>query len=127
MIDISWVPSPSPSVQRVDIGLEAVLVRDDRANCHVLDPVAAHVWRCLDGTTSIERVVTDLAATFDGSADRIRHDVIRLVSELAEKGLVIGPGGADSASVVASAAQDLPRSTNRGTAPVRFLDEPPHP
>ncbi|WP_206079633.1 pyrroloquinoline quinone biosynthesis peptide chaperone PqqD [Polyangium spumosum] len=52
------------------------------------DPIAAEILRLCDGERSVEVITTALAEVFEGERERIRADVITLLQELADKGLV---------------------------------------
>ena len=54
----------------------------------VPDETALEVLRLLDGTRSVEAIVADLAARYDAPREEILADVLVLLRELAEKGVV---------------------------------------
>jgi pyrroloquinoline quinone biosynthesis protein D len=53
------------------------------------DEVALEVLRLLDGRRSIDAIVDDLAARFAAPREEIAADVLALLEELAEKGVVV--------------------------------------
>jgi len=54
----------------------------------VPDETALEVLRLLDGARSVEAIVADLAARYDAPREEILADVLALLQELAEKGVV---------------------------------------
>ena len=59
----------------------------------VLDAIAAEIVRRCDGLVSVDALVAALAKEFDAPPERIAEDVAKLLSALAEKGLVeLGEG-----------------------------------
>ena len=54
----------------------------------VPDETALEVLRLLDGRRSVEAIVADLAARYDAPREEILADVLALLRELAEKGVV---------------------------------------
>jgi pyrroloquinoline quinone biosynthesis protein D len=54
----------------------------------VPDETALEVLRLMDGTRSVQAIVADLAARYDAPWEEIMADVLALLRELAEKGVV---------------------------------------
>jgi pyrroloquinoline quinone biosynthesis protein D len=63
-----------------------VLLAPERV--HLLDPIALAILRRCDGVASVEAITSSLAEAFEGERDRIRADVVALLQDLADKGLV---------------------------------------
>ena len=53
------------------------------------DEIAVDVLHRCDGRTSIAAIVDTLAATFDAGRDQISGDVLALVQELVDKGVLV--------------------------------------
>jgi hypothetical protein len=63
----------------------------------LLNPSAAAVWDCCDGSTSVEQMVSQLSEAYDADADVVGQDVRQTVRKLRELGLVgDGPAGASA-------------------------------
>lgn len=75
-------------IASVELDEEIVLYDRDTDQVHRLDAVASTVWSQLDGTESLGRICDRLADVFDQPVDRIRSDVVTLVSNLSDLGLV---------------------------------------
>ncbi len=76
-----------------DIVGETLLVpiRDNAADMHhifALNPVAAHVWKALDGTTSFGQLVASVCAAFEVDEERAERDLKAFLDELLQAGLV---------------------------------------
>lgn len=54
----------------------------------VPDETAVDVLRCLDGTRSVAQVVAALAQDYDAPAEQIRADVVELLEDLQQRGLI---------------------------------------
>ncbi len=68
-----------------------VPIRSDVSDMHhifALNPVAAHIWNGLDGTTSVSQIVTSLCDTFEVGKEQAEQDVEAFLNELFEAGLV---------------------------------------
>jgi len=75
------------------VGIESILVpiRHNVGNLdyvYTLNPVAARVWTLLDGTRTIDAVVSELCDEFDVDRDTAWSDVTTLVTDLASVSLV---------------------------------------
>jgi len=60
----------------------------DMQRIFALDPVAAHVWKKLDGSVDLDVVLQSVLATFDVPEERARKDVKAFVGQLEAEGLV---------------------------------------
>lgn len=60
----------------------------DMQRIFALDPVAAHVWKKMDGTADLESILQSVLAAFDVSEERARVDVKAFVGQLVAEGLV---------------------------------------
>lgn len=71
-----------------DVGGEAVLL--DMASEHYfgLDPVGTRIWDLLGEDPSLQAVFERLCTEFEAEPERIATDLLALVDQLAEAGLV---------------------------------------
>lgn len=60
----------------------------DMQRIFALDPVAAHIWKKLDGSSDLEAILQSVLATFDVSEEQARKDVQSFVRQLEAEGLV---------------------------------------
>ena len=79
-------PRPVDGVGLHQFGAEVVLQHGDAL--HLLDPVAAIVWQCLDGEATAAEIVDDLAPVFGRDPGALRVDVDAAVASFAEAGLL---------------------------------------
>jgi len=68
---------------------EAVLLNLASGMYFGLDSVGTRVWQLIERHRSLSAIVAAMCEEFDAPAATIEHDVLRLVSELVEKGLVV--------------------------------------
>lgn len=54
----------------------------------IADPIAATILRYVDNTRSVDVIVDALCQSFDASRETITHDVLALLSDLVEKGIL---------------------------------------
>jgi len=54
----------------------------------VLDEIGAEILKCIDGQASLGSVINDLAKRFDAPRTAIAVDVIEMLQDFADKGVV---------------------------------------
>ena len=97
-IDISTIVSPSPEVLVQELDGEAVLLNLDSERYFGLDDVGTRVWQHLLEHRRLDRVCEEMQKEYDVDGATLRADVLRLVTELVEAGIVIvqSPEAADA-------------------------------
>ena len=78
----------SPDVVHRELDGEAVLLNLETGRYFGLDEVGTRVWSCLGEAIDLERIHRALLDEYDVAADRLAADLIGLVAELADQGLV---------------------------------------
>ena len=89
-IDGAFVPEPAPGIQTAECDGGAVLYDEARARLHVLDPLAALIWGCFDGTASLDEIVADVSEVLEIDAGDARQAVSTLTRLVASRGLLAG-------------------------------------
>jgi hypothetical protein len=89
-LDERFVPRLRDGVVAVPVAEEAVLYEEDTGDLHRLDEVATIVVGRFDGSTSVGRAVDELVAAFGAPREVVGVDVLALVRELGQKGLLDG-------------------------------------
>jgi PqqD family protein of HPr-rel-A system len=99
----------------LDMGDEVVLFDERTGVLHALDERASLLWRCFDGDVSIEALSEEVADAFGVDPGDVRRDIVALVDQLAEMGLLLGtdhpveaPAGAPPGEEVAAVLADPP-------------------
>ena len=67
---------------------ETMLMGIDSGRYYGLDAVGGDVWRRLATPSSVGEICTALAEDYDGDAAQIEHDVVALLIQLRDEGLV---------------------------------------
>lgn len=70
------------------VGDEVVLLDYERGIYYGLDPVGARVWQLLAGGSEVDAIVEVLTEEYEVDRDTAQSDVVRLIAELEEKGLL---------------------------------------
>ena len=71
-----------------DFGAEYVLLNLKNGTYYGLDNVGAELWRLIQASATVETICSEVVATFDVDEETCCRDVMRLVAELLEHGLV---------------------------------------
>ena len=80
--------TPSDEVLIQEVGGESVLLDLASERYFGLNPVGTRIWALLDEHDTLQAIADTLCAEFDAEPERIRGDLVILISELAEAGLV---------------------------------------
>ncbi|MGH2784165.1 MAG: PqqD family peptide modification chaperone, partial [Actinomycetota bacterium] len=96
-IDPETIDPGFVAIGRSDVSIaehdgETVLVDGTTGAVHLLNPTAAVVWRCLDGTGTIDEIVADIADVFERDPGGVRDDVLEVVRRFGRQGLLEGVG-----------------------------------
>jgi len=70
------------------VGNEVVLMVLESGNVYGLGDTGSAVWRLLTDSTTVQPVVSALVAEYDAPEEVIEHDVLELLEEMLERGLV---------------------------------------
>lgn len=89
-IGLGFVPRPGLLVEAMPVGSEMVLVDSGSGMVHALDPVAALVWQCFDGRSTLEEIAVDLAEGFDAPFEVVSQDLLGMVRKAGCAGLLQG-------------------------------------
>ena len=79
---------PSTEVLAQEVGGEAVLLDLAGERYFGLDPIGTRIWALLAPAPVLQQVHASLCAEFDADPVRIEGDLLALVRQLAEAGLV---------------------------------------
>ncbi len=71
-----------------EVGGEAVLLDLASERYFGLDPVGTRIWTLLDEDEHLQRVCDTLCAEYEAEPARIESDLLALIAQLAEAGLV---------------------------------------
>ncbi len=82
-------PVPSPQVHYVTTDDGTVLLDVGQGRFYGLNPTGSTVWLLLLRGHDVEQITDHLAAGFDAPPDRVRADVVTVVAQLCERGLLL--------------------------------------
>lgn len=71
-----------------EVGGEVVIMSVEKGAYFGLDSVGARIWSLLDRPSSVDALCRDLVEDFEVSFEECRTDVIRLLEEMEQQGLV---------------------------------------
>ena len=64
-------------------------IGDLNTELYSLNDTGLSIWNKLDGVTTIHTIIHDLSIDFDTPYEKIQKDVIDLIKELLQKGLIV--------------------------------------
>jgi len=74
--------------QQVEPGDTTVLLNPKSGEYYTLDAVGSHAWQLCDGKNTISEMATILSQEFDAPSDVIENDILDLMKDLLDEGLV---------------------------------------
>jgi hypothetical protein len=86
-------PRLSGQLATVPVEHEALLLDQATGTMHQLNPTAAAICSLFDGEATLQELIDDLVAVFEGDPDTISKDVLEVTRELGAKGLLEGVRG----------------------------------
>ncbi|HKO19324.1 MAG TPA: PqqD family peptide modification chaperone [Acidobacteriaceae bacterium] len=87
-IAVNSVVSWSAETVATDVNDEVVLMSMERNRCYGLGTTGSEIWRKLGNPIRVSDVITQLKDQYDAPYSEIEEDVLRILSELREEGLV---------------------------------------
>jgi hypothetical protein len=84
--DVILVRSSKPV--ETTVGTEVVLMTLESGECLGLGETGSEVWRLLAQPTKLEPIVTALSETYQAPPGVIEHDVVELLEDMLERGLI---------------------------------------
>ncbi|MGH2793885.1 MAG: PqqD family peptide modification chaperone, partial [Actinomycetota bacterium] len=91
-IDPAFVATGKADVTLAEHEGETVLIDGATGAVHLLNPTAAVVWKCLDGSGTIDEIVADIADVFERDRAEVREGVLEVVRRFGRQGLLEGVG-----------------------------------
>jgi len=79
---------PGSDVLFKDVGGEAVVLNLETGKYYGLDEVGARMWTLLNEKKQVKEVYHALVKEFEVSTDQLEHDLLSLVNQLANNGLL---------------------------------------
>lgn len=80
--------TPTPEVMAAHLDGEAILLNMTTKDYHQLSETGAFIWKRLERGTTVSSVVADLCEEFDVDSQMAERELVRLIGELEQRGLV---------------------------------------
>ena len=71
-----------------DVNGEIVALHVERGQCYGLNSVASEIWRMLEEPKSLDEICLTLTSDYEVDSATCRSEVVTLISQLEEEGLV---------------------------------------
>jgi hypothetical protein len=88
-VDPAWVPRRSPHLHTAVLDGETVLYDERNHSTLRLNSSATEVWEAIDGRSSVETIVADLAMRYRESPQALHDDVATLLERLVDDRAVL--------------------------------------
>ena len=82
------IPTPHADVHYSLVDKEAVLLNLNDGMYHSLNSLGTLIWTLCDGKRSLQEILTSVCAQYDVSEETARHDLLQLMTQLNQEGLV---------------------------------------
>jgi thiol-disulfide isomerase/thioredoxin len=89
-IDETFAPRLRPNVAQLEIEGESVLLLEGTDRVHWLDQLGTIVVDCFDGAASVVDLAADISEAFGADPEAVRGDVLQLVRQVGQAGLLEG-------------------------------------
>jgi hypothetical protein len=87
-ITLAHQARPNDEVLFQEVAGEAVLLNLASERYFGLDPVGTHIWGLINRNLTLQQVHQDLCDTYDASPEKLQQDLLVLIDQLAEAGLI---------------------------------------
>jgi hypothetical protein len=72
-----------------EIDDEIVILSEAGDQIHSLEATAAFLWKCIDGSTTIQALAEKLCREYDVTVEQVREDVMDFITDCLNKQLII--------------------------------------
>ncbi len=87
-ITLAHLAQPNDEVLFQEVAGEAVLLNLSSERYFGLDPVGTHIWSLINRNLTLQQVHQDLCDTYEASPEQLEQDLLALITQLSEAGLV---------------------------------------
>lgn len=81
--------SPSQNVVYQEVSGETVLLDLESEQYFGLDPVGTRIWSLIQAQANVDTIVDRVHEEYEAEKDKIRSDVVALITRLENSGLVV--------------------------------------
>ncbi|MET0283415.1 MAG: PqqD family protein [Polyangiales bacterium] len=78
----------SPNQVSTSLGHEAVILGADAGEYFGLNEVGARIWELVQQPVQVSEICSQICAEYEARADEVERDVLELLTELRERGLL---------------------------------------
>lgn len=91
-VELASTVSHANNPVAADVAGETVLMSLERSRCYGLGEIGSDIWKRLKSPIRVSDLVAQLSQEYDAAPDLIARDVVELLTQLADEGLiVVGP------------------------------------
>jgi hypothetical protein len=79
----------TPNPVAADVAGETVLMSLERSRCYGLGAIGSEIWSKLASPVRVADLVEDFGGRYEAAPGVIEHDVLQMLTQLAEEGLIL--------------------------------------
>ena len=98
VIDGSFRPQVRTDLLSTELDGETVVFDAPSDTVLKMNPSATTVWSCCDGGATVDEIATDIAEVFGVERSVVFTQVVELVRQWSDKGLLVGSDGTDASA-----------------------------
>ena len=87
-ITLAHIAQPNDEVLFQEVAGEAVLLNLSSERYFGLDSIGTHIWSLINRNLTLQQVHQDLCDTYQASPEQLEQDLLALITQLREAGLV---------------------------------------
>jgi Coenzyme PQQ synthesis protein D (PqqD) len=87
-LSLASIVCHTPNPVAADVAGETVLMSLERSRCYGLGEIGSEIWRELGTPVRVADLIEELSARYDAPPGVIERDVIQMLTQLADEGLV---------------------------------------
>jgi len=88
MLDGSEVLATKLNITVREVDGDGVVYNENTGSLHLFNNSSFFIWRCLDGTTSLDEIAKEMANHFSISELQARNDVLEFIEQLKDSELI---------------------------------------
>ena len=90
VIDGGFIPTRAEQTYTVELDGEAVVLDESEQRLHLLNHTATLLWTLFDGHATLDELAHEITTELTLPFATVHDDVLRVVRQLAEEGLIAG-------------------------------------
>jgi hypothetical protein len=87
-VSLASIVCHTPNPVAADVAGETVLMSLERSRCYGLGGIGSEIWSKLASPVRVADLIEDFSGRYEAAPGIIEHDVLELLTQLADEGLI---------------------------------------